>query len=211
MQIETQAVVRMEDGTEVGRIDRVVVNPASSEVTHLVLKKGILPEDKVVPMGRVDAGTDEGVILRGDEAELEYLPAFEEKHFVEAGGPDVPEAAAAGSLNLVLGPGYVQPSAGAMGAARRRSAVEVTRNIPDGTVALKAGASVVAADSRKVGRVEQFRIRPGTDEVSELVIAQGLLRRTRRRIPMQWVQRLTDSVVRLQVGSAMVQKAKRAS
>ena len=210
MQIETEAVVRMEDGTEVGRIDRVVVNPDSSEVTHLVLKKGILPEDKVVPMGRVDAGTDEGVILRGDEAELEHLPPFEEKHVVEADGV-VPDAAAAGSLNVVLGPAYLPTieRPGAMGAAGRRTAVEVTRNIPDGTVALKAGASVVAADSRKVGRVEQLRIRPGTDEVSELVIAQGLLGRTRRRIPMQWVQRLSDSVVRLQVGSAMVQGAKR--
>jgi sporulation protein YlmC with PRC-barrel domain len=184
----------------------------SSEVTHLVLKKGILPEDKVVPIGRVDAGTDEGVILRGDEAELELLPPFEEKHYIETGEPEAPSAAAAGAVNLALGPSFLHPGdlPAASGGSRRHSVVEVTRNIPDGTVALKAGASVVAADSRKVGRVEQLRIRSGTDEVSELVIAQGLLRRTRRRIPFGWIQRLSDSVVRLQVGSAIVQAARKA-
>jgi sporulation protein YlmC with PRC-barrel domain len=207
MQLETQAVVRTEDGTEVGRIDRLVLDPETREVTHLVLKKGVLPEDKVVPMGRVDAGTDEGVILRGDEAELELLPPFEEKHYLDGGRPEAPPV---GPMDLHAGPGYGQPVVPLPpAAARRRPIVEVTRNIPDGTVAVKAGASVVAADSRKVGRLEQLRTRPGTDEVSELVIAQGFLGRTRRRIPVGWVQRMTDSVVRLQVGSALVDASKR--
>jgi sporulation protein YlmC with PRC-barrel domain len=207
MRLETQAVVRTEDGTEVGRIDRLVLDPETKEVTHLVLKKGVLPEDKVVPMGRVDAGTEEGVILRGDEAELELLPPFEEKHYVEGGGP---AASPVAPMDLAVGPEYgeaVVPLPPA--AAGTRPLVEVTRNIPDGTVAVKAGASVVAADSRKVGRLEQLRTRPGTDEVSELVIAQGFLGRTRRRIPVRWVQRMTDSVVRLQVGSALVDASKR--
>ena len=210
MKLETQAAVRMEDGTEVGRIARLVLDPKSKEVTHLILKKGVLPEDKVVPIGRVDAGTADGVIFeKVMRAELELLPPFEEKHYVETGEPEAPSAAAAGAVNLRLGPGFLHPGdlPAASGASERHAAVEVTRNIPDGAVALKAGASVVTADRRKVGRVEQLRTRPGTDEVSELVIAQGLLGRTRRRIPMQWVQRLTDLVVRLQVGSAMVDGA----
>ena len=88
---------------------------------------------------------------------------------------------------------------------------EVTRNIPKGTVAVRAGAKVVAAEGRKVGRLAQLRTRPGTDQVGELVITQGFLRRNRLRIPVAWVQRMTDSVVRLQVGSALVEGARRAA
>jgi len=209
MEIETQAVVRTEDGTEVGRIDRVVLNPESKEVTHLVLKKGVLPEDTVVPIARVDAGTKEGVILRGDEAELELLPPFEGKHYVDGGTTGAAASEPMPPTSLVVGPGLGQAVVplGAGVAPRRPVVMKVTRNIPDGAVALKAGASVVAADSRKVGRLEQLRTRPGTDQVRELVIAQGFLGRTRRRIPVRWVQRLTDSVVRLHVGSAMVEGA----
>jgi sporulation protein YlmC with PRC-barrel domain len=202
MQIETKAVVRTEDGMEVGRIERVVVNPDNHELTHLVLKKGVLPEDKVVPVGWVDAGTGEGVILRGDEADLERMPPFEEKHYIEASeapGPNQPSDLYAGA-----GHGQAVVPLGPAVTPERPMVVEVTRNIPRGTVALKARATVVAADGRKVGWLEQLLTRPGTDQVSALVIAQGFLGRTRRRIPMGWVQRLTDSVVRLQVGSGIV-------
>ena len=207
MNIEPQAVVRTEDGMEVGRIERVVLNPESREVTHLVLKKGVLPEDKVVPMGLVGAGTEEGVTLRAEEEDLEHLPPFEEKHVVELG--ERPGAAPIQPMNLFPGPGIGQPvvSLGSAGPSEPRAVVEVTRNIPDGTVALKASAKVVAADGRNVGRLEQILTDSKTDRITDLVIAQGFLGRTHRRIPMRWVQQVGESVVDLEVGSATVEEA----
>ncbi len=208
MHIETQAFAWTEDGVEVGRIERVVLNPDSREVTHLVLKKGLLPEDKVVPVGLVGAGTAEGVTLRGEEADLERLPPFEEKHFVESG--EKSGAAPIQPMNLYPGAGFGQPvvSLDPTAAWQPRPVMEVTRNIPDGTVALKSSAKIVAADGRRVGRLDQVLTDPKTDRVTDLVIAQGFLGRTRRRIPMRWVQQVTESVVDLEVGSKTVEEAR---
>ena len=109
MQLESQAVVRTEDGMEVGRVERMVVDPQTTEVTHLVVKKGVFQDDKVVPIGRVDAGTKEGVFLRGDLADVERLPPFEEEHYLQPGGPDGGAAQAERPMILLAAPGYGQP------------------------------------------------------------------------------------------------------
>ena len=54
-------------GEEVGRVNRFVLDPATNEVTHIVIQKGwLLPEDKVVPFDLVRSATEERVVLNED-------------------------------------------------------------------------------------------------------------------------------------------------
>ena len=58
MEIKRNAKVTTADGKDVGRVDRVVIDPQSKEVSHLVIRQGFLfTEDKVVPIDLVSAAT----------------------------------------------------------------------------------------------------------------------------------------------------------
>jgi sporulation protein YlmC with PRC-barrel domain len=87
MELESQAVVRTEDGLDAGHVKRVVLDPHSKAVTHVVLGKGLMEEEKVIPLGLVGTASKEEVTFRGGASELEHLLPFEEKRFVEVGRP----------------------------------------------------------------------------------------------------------------------------
>src|SRR5690606_28706284 len=83
MQIREGVQVFTDDGDRVGVVDRVVVDPASKDVTHLVVRKGVLfIEDKVIPMDKVHIVLEDRVTLREDVGDLNELPDFEESYFV---------------------------------------------------------------------------------------------------------------------------------
>jgi sporulation protein YlmC with PRC-barrel domain len=68
------------DGRQVGRVDYVVVDPASRRVTHIVIRQGhLLPEDKVIGVEQLSTATDERIVLGSAP---ENLPPFEESHYV---------------------------------------------------------------------------------------------------------------------------------
>ncbi len=57
----------------VGEIDHVLVDKHTNEVTHFVIKKGILPRRVVVPMSLVSNVLDDGVYLKVDKEHLKEL------------------------------------------------------------------------------------------------------------------------------------------
>src|SRR5689334_22715840 len=95
MQFKQGAVVMTSDGQDVGRIDRVVIDPVSKAVTHIVIRKGVLfTEDKVVPINVIASGNEEIVRLSSDVGNVHDLPDYEETHFIaeedEATGDTAP-------------------------------------------------------------------------------------------------------------------------
>src|SRR3970282_1173653 len=92
MQFRQHALVYTFDGKNVGRIDRIVLDPQTKDVTHLVVRKGfLLTEDKVVPVDLIGAATEKGVTLRAEASDLEALPLFAETHYVRATGNPPPK------------------------------------------------------------------------------------------------------------------------
>ncbi|MEW6442624.1 MAG: PRC-barrel domain-containing protein [bacterium] len=85
MRFKDGASVVTAGGDKVGRLDRVVLNPKTCRVTHLVVRKGfLLTRDRVVPAERV-ASTDENTIRLGDPTgDPETFPEFRETEFVDA-------------------------------------------------------------------------------------------------------------------------------
>ncbi len=224
MQFKQGAGVRTSDGKSVGQLDRVVVDPRTKEVNYIVVRKGaFFTTDKVVPLTLVARADDEGIMLREDAGNLEQLPEFEERYYVPADNSGVaPGAAVTTSAAGISGAPAVYPyppvlggEMGGLGNVNTRATlgaltvpepvVERTeRAIPDDNVAIRPGVRVVSADGQQVGAVEQVLTGEHADEVSHFVVAQGLLFKDRKLVPVGWVSEIGEQEVRLAVDGAFV-------
>lgn len=207
MQIREGATVVTVDEQDVGRVDRVVIDPRSGDVTHLVVRKGLLlPEDKVVPMAWVATSTEDRVTLREMATALDDLPLFEELHYVS---PEDDETAAGYALPL-----YWYPTVGAAWGGYSGGPppplmvppVETERNIPAGTVPLKEGARVVSADGEEMGEVERIVTDGMRGQVTHFVLGYGLLTHEHKLIPAHWVRRLRENEIELGVSKRTVDR-----
>lgn len=210
MQFRQNAGVYTVDGKDVGHIDRVVLDPKKKEVTHIVVRKGFLfTEDKVIPVDLIGAATEEGVTLREAVGDLQALPLFEETHYVRVTNGSPARAGDDAGVNYVP-PFYWYPPLGGvppMAVADPPTpgyVAETEQNIPEGSVALKEGAKVIAADGQYVGNVEQVITDPRAGRVMNLVIGQGLFVKERRQVPITWVSEVREDEVHLAVGSHTV-------
>lgn len=190
------------DGKEAGRIDRVVIDPATKEITHVVVQQGVLPrKDKVVPLTTVTPGREGKLIMHLKSEELEFLPDFEEERYVlveEGRGSETPSA-------IFSYPPY---PGGVPGVANYgpQYVAETHLNIPDKTVALRGGAKVIARDNIAVGHVAQVLTSTPADRVTHFLIATGRLVKEHRLIPVSWVERLADDEVELAIDSGVVER-----
>ena len=90
MELKEGTRVFASDGKEVGRIRRFVINPATNEVTHIVVQKGwLISEDRVVPFEMVNTATEDMVVLSENTHTFKQLPPFEETHYSAAPEADV--------------------------------------------------------------------------------------------------------------------------
>jgi sporulation protein YlmC with PRC-barrel domain len=210
VQFREGATVLGSDGEEVGRVGRIVVDPRTKEVTHLVIENGALfKEEKVVPMDLVGPATSEVVTLWEEASDLGGQPDFEESHYVPAEtGPHATENSSPSSRSLYPYPPFVLPRLEANSRADDMPHIvqREERNIPDGTVALEAGASAIASDGEKVGTVEQTLVDSQTEKITHFVISDGVLNKSAKLIPIAWLDRVREDEVRLAVDSAVIER-----
>ena len=203
MEFKQNVPVFAANGEAVGHLNRVVVNSGTKVVTHIVVNKGgLAKEGKVVPISLISDANDERVSLREDAADLHGMQQFEEKQYVMMGDT--------GSN----GPSVVsQPLAGAPGAVvsdpKPKYVKQVEQHIPQGTVALKEGATVVAADGKHVGHVEKVITDVEADRATQLLISKGLLAKERRLIPISWVSIMSEDEVHLTVEPRQIEALER--
>lgn len=190
------------DGKEAGHIDRVVIDPKTNEITHLVVRRGLLQKvDKVALITAVTAGRGGELTLHLTSDGWEFLPDFEEERYVmvEGGwGGETPSA-------ILSYPPY---PGGVPGIANYdpKYIAETHLNIPDETVALKEGAKVITRDDKEVGHVAQVLASTPGDRVTHFLIAKGMLVKEQRLIPVGWVDRLADNEVVLAIDSNTVER-----
>jgi uncharacterized protein YrrD len=209
------------DGHKVGSIDRVVLNPKTKEVTHIVIEEGfLLKESKVVPISMLGAETKEGITLR-DEEFLKDLAPFREMDYIPA-GVETAETRERGEKQAVeqareypaqFAPRYYWYPPVGVGWWRglgTTTYVEpeyvrtVEFNIPEGTVALEEGAVVISSDDKHIGDVEEILTDPQENRATHFVISRGLLLKERKLIPTQWVSTILEEEVYLSVSSDLV-------
>jgi uncharacterized protein YrrD len=194
MQFKQDAPVISADGQDVGRLARVVIDPRSNEITHIVVHRGFLfTEDKLVPVSLVAAAVADRVTLRAAAAaqDLTDLPNFEETHFIPTDTEDVSLYPVGQAPSL-----YWYPP---VGVPMPLGITETTENIPEGTIALKEGAKVLTAEGESVGTIEQVLTDPLADRVTHFLISQGMLFPEKKLIPIHWVSEVNEDEVYLVV------------
>jgi uncharacterized protein YrrD len=215
LHIRSNAKVVTADGQEAGRVDRVVLAPQTNEVTHLVVRKGLLfGQDKVVPVDQIQSATDEAIGLRLTADKLADLLPFEETHYIPI--EDDSRAGEPGSIALPRPAGlyWYPPVAAGLPVLEPYDAVaastgyvaETERNVPEGTVALKKGARVVAADGVEVGGIDEVLTDSTSGQATDFVIEQGFLFKERKRVPVGWIRSVAEDEAKLAVESRLLER-----
>ena len=184
MELKEGTTVHTSDGKDAGRLSRVVIDPETNEVTHVVIKRGLInKEDKVIAVDKIAFSTPDEVTLLCNAEELNEMSPLEIAQYVAVSGPR-------GGDEHFTNP-----------APERYVVSELIRTIPDELVALKEGAPVLSADHEQVGHIERVITPPDSGQVTYFIVSQGLLLKARKLVPIEWVASLRDDKVFLDVGT----------
>jgi len=203
--LQKDAEILSANGNRLGSLERVVLNPDTNVVTDLVVRIGSLMKhvEKVLPIEYV-AETSEGIILLQDTAgELKGFPPFEEEHIIAQKSDEGSPTPVENVPTAVLG--YPMTGSPVVPVVMDHVVTRVERNIPMGTVAMKVGAAVLAVDGKHVGKVERVLADPTQDQITHMLISNGLLTKEIKLIPIRWILRVGEEAVRLRVDKSMVE------
>ena len=210
MLFKTGVDVYSSDDEKIGTLHRVVMDPKTKEVTHIVVKEGFFfTEDKVVPMDLVGSVTEDRIALQGSREHLDELPVYEETHYVR---PDTTTDEGEVSSDTLY---WYPPVDWTIGGYGRYPASffpqslyvqKIEKNIPEGMIALAQGAKVISEDGEQVGNIETLITDPKDDRVTHVVISSGLLLKERRIIPAYWLDSVSDDEVHLTVESRLLER-----
>lgn len=211
VQFNTGANVYTADGDHVGDIERVVINPVSKKITHIIVQKGFLfTEDKVVPVDLVTAATEEAVTLRSSAGELDEFPPYVETHYVPTERAETlpPEPAYAARTMYWYPPVGYSSMYGVNSAYPNyplSSYVQAEeKNIPEETVALREGASIIDRNGEHVGDLERIYTDPSSGRATHLLISDGFLLKEHRLVPTSWINHVMENEVHLSVDAGFV-------
>ena len=159
-----------------GELSRMIVDPATRSVTHLVIdpKHGGEP-GRLVPLDLVDTATGD-IRLRCTRAEFDNLDPAEERDLVEGTGD--------------LGVGGTATPMGVPHAAR----TVLEDVVPLGETEVGKGEHVHALDG-EIGQVEGFLVDPGDHRVTHVLLQEGhFWGRKEVAIPVSAVTRIQDGI-----------------
>ena len=196
------------DNEKIGTLDRVVMDPKTKEVTHIIVREGFLfTEDKVVPMDLVGSVTDERISLQGSKEHLDELPEYEETHYIPRDATvDDDMSTLYWNPPVYAGGGYSGYGQYPVIYPQSLYIRRTEKNIPEGMVALAEGAKVLAEDGEQVGNIETLITDPKDERVTHLVISSGLLMKERKIIPSHWLGTVAEDEVHLAVDSRLLER-----
>ena len=179
-----------------GEVRRLVIDPATDTVTHLVVQPGHRREGaRLVPVDLVEATAGE-VRLRCTRAEFDQLEHAEERDLVEGVGDDAGPLGD-GLVYSASGEGYARVGTGPLvdvGPQPVHRKVIVEDVVPTGETQLRPGDSVHAVDGH-IGRVQGFLVDPGDHRVSHVLLQEGHLWGHKEvAIPLSAVIRVDDGI-----------------
>lgn len=185
----------------VGSVDRIVLDPVTGRLTHVVVRKGIFfPEDKLIRFDELSTATPERINLRQD-VEVDDLLPYVEQHYLPLDEADLP----AGQVRIE--PAFASTWYGPLGIASPMHqdvllSVE-ERNIPDRLTALAAGVPVFTSDHQTVGQLERV-VTTDAGLPTHFVIEPSGLSPDRRAVPVGWVEDISEDAIVLGATARMV-------
>jgi uncharacterized protein YrrD len=188
MKIAVNVEVECVDGS-CGQSTRVVLNPVTQQLTHLVVEIERFPRaERMVPLDKLVETTATMIRLSCTKEELKAMPDFFEHHYVRVEKlPDyLADGAGAGLMSLGFGgssaldhsygPGMLMALPYAVPARHYESEVKDVKgeSIPPDELAVHRGASVEASDGQ-VGHVDDFLVDQESGHITHLVLREGHL------------------------------------
>lgn len=225
MRINLGSKVMTADGTDVGKIDRLVVDPRSDRMQEFVVRKGFFVErDVIIPIGEVadHVGNDDDdvVHLRMTADQVKQLPEFVESSYMAAPdgmypglfGDSIGMGGVGGGGLLWPGPVYEPAAQGSLGRAGLPAAAPLadsggTNNVMPGmmgdrlqesrpgNVFLTTGTDVKMRGGDKIGTVDELVVDPERGKVTEMIVKKGLFGSKEIRIPTQFIDEIDDDAV----------------
>ncbi len=214
---------------QVGTVSGFVLDPATNEVTHIVVQKGwLFPEDKVLSFDMIQSANEDKVVLKGNIGDVEELPSFEETHFITPREADITreggthpaeerrraeiiqeDASEGQSAAFSYAPAYYwYPPRGYVGypvGYYGLPPMETVRNIPEDTIQVKEGTDIMSADGEHIGDVERLLVDPDSNRLTHFVISQGVFFKDRKLVPAHWVRSVDEDKVHLSVTSELLE------
>jgi sporulation protein YlmC with PRC-barrel domain len=168
-----------------GEVRRLIIDPATEMVTHLVIQPGHRQEaGRLVPVHLVET-TDGEIRLRCTRADFGKLDHAAERDMVT--GPDSPRMVGSRSMT----------------AAELRQETVLEDVIPVGEKEVGPGDQVHAVDG-EIGQVQGFLVNPGDDRVTHVLLQEGhLWGRKKVAIPISAVTGV-DAGIRLSLTKEQV-------
>ncbi len=176
-----------------GHSTYVIGNPATQQVTHLVVKEDRIPFiERLVSIDQVVETTPELIRLRCTRDELAQMPPFIQTDYILA---DIPNYEAA----------YLYPNWSVTVPMEKRLIPLEHESIPAGELAVHRGATVEATDGY-VGRVDEFLVDPENERITYLVMREGhLVSQKEVTIPVSAIARVEEDTVYLKLDKAGVE------
>jgi sporulation protein YlmC with PRC-barrel domain len=152
-----------------GELSRVVVDPISRTVTHLVVEpKHRVGLGRLVPLGMVKA-TNGDVVLDCTQEAFDELPHAEETEYL----PGISNVDGYGHGEVLYHP-FFGLGNGGFGMGQGATQLVTHESIPAGDVAVRRGEQVHASDG-EIGKVQGLVIDPQNHHVTHVLLQEGHL------------------------------------
>lgn len=210
MQFKRDVPVFSAEGKRIGAVSRVVIDPRTDGVTHLVLTKTSIPDavfenDKVLPVAFVQEAGEERITLGEEAPAWDALQNFKETLYIARREEE----------NRAIAPTYARryywyPFSDTKSADPEHLVYPHTQlytatqeNIPPGNIALQEGAQVISADERALGYVSRVFADAETGKVTHFAVREN---ESEWIIPAWWVKRFQELAVKLAVEERIIKK-----
>ena len=91
MRLVKGADVYSAGGERLGTLNRVILDPGTRKVTHIVIEKGLLfTTNKLVPIDQLNQENEEQLILTTADQDFKNFDDFEESHFMNLDDTEYP-------------------------------------------------------------------------------------------------------------------------
>jgi len=205
LDISIGTTVTCQDGSK-GRVTRLVVEPNSRHVTHLVVQYGVPHHEVVVPIEQVTQGQDDTLVLTMRRDELAQLPRFAEVDYI------LPDPAWLAKLGHPFG-GIVFDVRGytisgiPLDAAWAGHIVtgHMHRGMPAEETPIGRGTRVTCGEGL-VGRLDHVLLDPKTDIVQALVVRKGHLLGRDVIVPASQVEWIAEDEIHIDADRATLEE-----
>lgn len=175
-----------------GTLHKVVVDPHARRVTHMVLDKGgLLEEDRVLPIERIERIDLDAIYLNGTAEELDQYPAYEEDVFVEPLADWSALEPYTSADTLFWGGPYVGVAPPVLPVVE----FVLPTGVPENEVVLRRGSDVIYKEEL-VGSLDHLLFDRKGGTVTYLVV-EAYENGRRVFVPAEWIDELVGGAVTL--------------